>query len=530
MKQTHLATPGRVVSASLQLEQLLAQEWVWVVLLFVVGLVSRVIFQSQILYHWDSVNFAYAIHEFDLAKEQPHPPGYIGYVWLSQVVDSFIHDAQTTLVSLSIVASALSVVALFYLGRAMFDRRVGLIAALFLASSPLFWFYGEIALPHTLDTLLVIVAAWWLYETMVGKHGYLYPGVVMLAIAGGVRPQTLVFLAPLLLFALRGVGWRRFLVAGLLGGVVCLGWFIPLMALSGGYSNYMRIMGEFGSRFQDTTSVFMGAGWWGLQRNLIKLTLYTGYGWSLPLLPAILYVAIRFWQREWPQRWDSILFLCLWAGPSLLFYVLVHMGQQGLVFVFLPAFLLVSAVGLVRLLAARPYWLTATTAALVALNIAIFWLGPEYPLGTSAQRLLTRETLVNSDRYYQARIRAIRENFAPEATLILAANWHHVEYYLPEYRRLPFNLGSKWEINEGAAANEPGSALTATPAELDLQLNSSGSATVVIFDPELMDFNSTPELAKALSLSNGEILNYLKLDAHDQLQLATDSFGVSLNH
>jgi hypothetical protein len=113
--------------------------------------------------------------------------------------------------------------------------------------------------------------------------------------------------------------------------------------------------------------------------------------------------------------------------------------------------------------------------------------------------------------------------------LILAANWHHVEYYLPEYDRMPFGLGSKWEVNEGMPINDPGSTLTITPAELGLQLDRHGTAVVVIFDPELTDFNRTPELAKAVSLSNGEALTYLPLGAHDQFQLAADSFGLVLD-
>jgi uncharacterized membrane protein len=169
-------------------------------------LLSRFLFRSQILYHWDSVNFAYAMREFSVAKEQPHPPGYIVYVWLCRVVDLLFHDAQITMVWISIIASALAVVALFYLGKAMWNRRVGLIAALLLASSPLFWFYGEIALPHTIDTFLVILSVWWLYEGVRGNDRYLLPAVVALGIAGGVRQQTLVFLAPLGPFAVRRIG------------------------------------------------------------------------------------------------------------------------------------------------------------------------------------------------------------------------------------------------------------------------------------------------------------------------------------
>ena len=520
-------TPGKIAtSIDLQLEQLWAHNRLLAAALFLLTFASRLLFQSQILYHWDSVNFAYAIRQFNLAQEQPQPPGYIVYVWLCRLVGSLLGDAQTTMVNLSILSSALAVGGLYYLGQAMFDRRVGLAAALFLMTSPLFWFYGEIALPHTLDTLLIIVAAWWLYETMQGKRRYLFPAVIVLAIAGGVRQQTLIFLAPLTLLALRKVGWRRWLLAGLLGGLLCLAWFGPLMVLSGGILNYMEITGAFTERFQRVTSILMGAGWPGVQRNLIKLGLYTPYAWGAALLPVVLWSGRLLWQRAQPQNWAKMVFLAVWILPALLFYAFIHMGQQGLVFVFLPALLLWSAAGLVYLTAQRPKTLVGAASILVALNVGVFCFAPEYPLGPGRQRLLTRETLVNSDRYYRDRFEAIEQHFPPEATLILAANWHHVEYYLPQYRRLPFHIGSKWELDAGAPANDRQEVLRATPAGLGLSLNAQEQAIVVLFDPELSLFNETTAQADKLALARGGELYYFTLSEHGQFYLDTDSFGL----
>jgi hypothetical protein len=457
------------------------------------------------------VNFAYAMREFSVAKEQPHPPGYIVYVWLCRVVDLLFHDAQVTMVWISIIASALAVVALFCLGKAMWNRRVGLIAALLLASSPLFWFYGEIALPHTVDTFLVILSVWWLYEGVRGNDRYLLPAVVALGIAGGVRQQTLVFLAPLGPFAVRRIGWKRLLGAALVGAIVCLVWFIPLMHLSGGFANYMRVAGAFTHRFMDTTSVFWGGGWWGVQRNVRKLATYTFYGWSLALVPAVIWGIVWLRRRQWPQQWVKAIFLLLWTAPSVIFYTIIHMGQQGLVFVFLPALLLVSARGLEGLLSkdSMERWLAPATAIAVLINVGIFCLMPEYPLGPGTQRALTRDTLVNSDRYYKDRFTAIRQNFAPENTAILAANWHHVEYYLPEYVMLSFDVIGKWEKGGESPKGNPQGELVATLAETGLQPDAKGQIAMIIFDSELALFNENPELAQKLVLEHGSLLKYL---------------------
>jgi hypothetical protein len=150
---------------------------------------------------------------------------------------------------------------------------------------------------------------------------------------------------------------------------------------------------------------------------------------------------------------------------------------------------------------------------------------PEYPLGGDRLRLLTRATLVSSDHYYQDRFEAIEANFAAESTAVLAASWHHVAYYLPEYVGLPFGVGSKWERDEG---NPTGvrQEIVVAPVELGLQLDSQGQAVVVVFDPDLMAFSESPTSVHELPLKHGESLQYFVLTGGQTFHLGPRSFGV----
>ena len=196
------------------------------------------------------------------------------------------------------------------------------------------------------------------------------------------------------------------------------------------------------------------------------------------------------------------------------------MGQQGLVFVFLPALLLLGAMGLDRLLATRQAWMAA--ALLVAAQAAVFVLVPEYPLGAGTQRLLTRETVVNSDRYYADRFAAIRENFPPESTVILAANWDHVRYYLPEYKVLHFVVVSEWEVGTGLALNLDREQQVLSIANLGLKANAQGEAAVVLFDDDLNQFNASPAQTQYLALPGRNLLAYLPLRSEDRLHYGPD--------
>ncbi|MDY7041607.1 MAG: glycosyltransferase family 39 protein [Chloroflexota bacterium] len=504
------------------------------VALFLGTLLSRIPFRSQILYHWDSVNFAYAMREFSVAKEQPHPPGYIGYVWLCRLVDLLFHDPQTTIVWISVVSSGLAVVVMYLLGRAMFDRRTGLVGALFLATSPLFWFYGEIALPHTLDTFLVILSAWLLWEVMQGRAWAVVPTAVSMAVAGGVRQQTPIFLGLAALCAavgfLRRVGWARGVRWGVLAvaifGLLCASWFFPLINSAGGLDGYLQVMGDFSARFNATTSLFMGAGSFGLARNLRKLSMYTAFGWSVALVPLVFYALRQVWRRRVRVKWERVLFLLAWVLISLFFYVIIHMGQQGLVFVFLPTLLLVSALATVRLLEVRGRAaLMVGVAFLVTINAMLFIALPEYPMGSEQFKVLSWDTLRHNDAYYQERFDAIRENFPAESTAILAASWHHVEYYLPDYALIPVNVISKWERDAGKIQSPQDKTKQVYAQDLGLSPDANNGFQIIIFDNSLEILNETPQLTRAVRLDDDGHMGVLTL-SENQVLYYGHTFGI----
>ena len=57
--------------------------------------------RSHWLDDWDSVNFAFALDDFDVVHHQPHPPGYPLYVAAGKLIHRVVagHAAALTLVS-----------------------------------------------------------------------------------------------------------------------------------------------------------------------------------------------------------------------------------------------------------------------------------------------------------------------------------------------------------------------------------------------------------------------------------------------
>ena len=119
-------------------------------LFLVITVISRIPFTSKYLYHMDSVQYALALEQYNITIHQPHPPGYFLYVMLGRFINFFMHDANITFIVISIVFSGLTVVAVYYLGKEIFNKKTGIIAAAIAMTSPNLWFHGEVALTNTL--------------------------------------------------------------------------------------------------------------------------------------------------------------------------------------------------------------------------------------------------------------------------------------------------------------------------------------------------------------------------------------------
>jgi hypothetical protein len=511
--------------------------------LFLLGLLTRLPFAGEMLYHWDSINFAKALERFDVWAGQPHVPGYILYVGLTKIVHIFLPDAQATLVAVSMASSALAIVFLYFLGRDIFNRTTGWISALFLAASPLFWFYGEIALPHTLDTLVVIVLVWLFYRILQGDMHLLIPAAIGLGIAGGMRPQTEVFLLPLALYAGWRAGWRRAINAGIILTLVNLAWFIPLIWSSGGIRMYFYIMGKYSANFNEGTSIF-SAGIPGVLRNIRKLVMYTMYGWSLFAIPAGLVGGMFAWQqfikpgeRSNVNRLYSTLrglnstrvwFFILWITPSLAYYTLIHMGQQGLVFIYLPALLLFSAAAIEKLSRRRQPVGHLFVAGLVIINAAIFLAAPTYPLGVDRFKLLTLDTIREHDKLYQARFEGVQKNFSPAHTLLLAYEWIFPDYYLRYFEHVQYEIGARGEAGDGLPTISQ--AIWLDPYNRGLRPDTDGYLYLVILEESLFPYNHSKSRQESIQLSDGNQLYYVRIKPNEWVYLGPESYGLVPQH
>ena len=262
--------------------------------LFCFCLGTRIPLRAAFLSGWDPVEFAFAIHHFDISQSLPHAPGYLVFVGLAKLLFWFVHDDNLALTTLAALFSALSTVLIFLLAFALYDRRTALLASAVWATCPLVWFHGLVGGIDAAAGFASVATALsvYLFLRSPSRSMAICAGGVY-ALAAGLRPDQLLLMAPLFLFPfLRSAACRRWALFAFCSAlVVYLAWYIPTVASVGGYSNYARIAGEMFYGDLKKGSIFFGA---SPIAHIWMLTLLIS-GLALGLLPLLAISPIVYW-------------------------------------------------------------------------------------------------------------------------------------------------------------------------------------------------------------------------------------------
>lgn len=455
-------------------------------------LLSRWPYRARMLYNWDAVQFALALREFDVAKHQPHPPGYLLYVALGRLLNIPLGDPNLAYVALAMVFSAATTVAVYFLARALYDRVTAVAAATLLAVSPLFWFYGSVGLTYAGEAFGASLVAAFAYGALRGNPRALYACAAALGLVGGIRQSVLVLLFPLCVAcAIVGVrNLRHLMLAAALMVTAVLSWFLPMVWLTGGLRAYLRASTQLYGSVVLPTSVLGGSLDVTLaQARYVLASVIVGLG---PLALAVFALPLYARRAGWGRRdW----FLVAWIVPPAAFYTLVHFGQAGYVLTFLPGLVILLSRVLVEVVAVgserlrRPNWRWGLTAAVLVplclVSTGFFvsarpmprefnnrtggaWMwrakdeAHDWIMSRTAAALREHEAVI---RTYVETIRAV---YDPSDTALLTEvgnprsyPWlRHAMFYMPEYAIYQVQLG---ELPLGFYAPQSAATMILTP-------------------------------------------------------------------
>jgi hypothetical protein len=433
----------------------MARRLLWLVIFcsFAAVIVTRWPYRSRALFSWDSANFALAVDRIDIAAHRPHPPGYIGYVFAARALRWVTGDVNAALVLWNVLATILTAMALaFFAWDADGTPRRAMTASCawaVIVTSPLLWFYGEIAeiyVSELLVSLLVAYSAWRVLQER--AHGIEWCAAA-LAVTMLFKVTAALFLLPLVIYTWaaspRRDGRRAAALLSATGAAVVL-LFLVIEP---------RIFQVTWSQFAAATSgsrLVEGIASSGLRtfnRNL-RDTLTAGLA-GLGVINALALIVWAVTDRRTPTSlgWRVP---ALWIGPWLTFLVLVHIGRPGYVLPLLaPAALILGSFYARQ----RPAVAAALVVAQALVNVAHFTSVHPFSDATTGGTLTYRDktivqraasdlqpltlptafTIAQSDAVVD-RLEHVAAEQCPDGKLVIVAgsepvDWRRVMWYLP---------------------------------------------------------------------------------------------------
>jgi hypothetical protein len=406
-----------------------------------VAIAWRAAVRSRSLVTFDAGLHANGLRSYDIPSGQPHPPGYPLDVLAGRIVDVVVQDPIQSMVWLSVLWTGLTTFLVWRLGERMGGRGAGIAASLLFLASPLALLHGASGLTYASDAAMgaAVAAAAWSAGHDPSRRRLLALGAV-LAIAVGVRPSALLFLAPLALWpALRAATWRqrRERIGWVAASAVpiAVAWIVPMLVFGGGLQAVLAA-----NKAQSRTVVFTDTvfteGLPGVRGNVAHLAEYAAAELrALPWMLAAVGVALASAGR---RGWDLVranasraAFLALWALPALAFYAFIYVGwpvyPPGYLMVVLPPVVLGLAIPLVAGLGLQQGRRRVLAAVACILVVAV-------PLAHAPAAWHDGTRPIRDADAWADSWRGLGKEFpADSSAIVMTESWQHVKLEHPEY-------------------------------------------------------------------------------------------------
>ena len=425
---------------------------IWAILGILV-VISRVPFFEETPFEWDSVNFLYAIERFDISDDRPHPPGYIGYVYLGKAVNLIIRQPQSSLLVINIMAALLLLLGVHVLVKPYWDEKSFYFLSIILIFNPIVWFYGEVTLSYLSGAAAWVWCVWLLLRIKEGKDKRPLAAGFIWGIAGAIRPDVVIFLIPAGLYAVHFELFSskaRHLFFGFIAGILV--WLIPTVILTGtSFSSALRTIFTSSTGYY---SVLMGASPVKHLEMTAKaaLWLFIGCGWMLPIF-------FRKDFYDYIRKNNSVYFLTAAVLPLMLFQMLFLLPIPGYILLYLPGIIIIG-LGYLRL--QRHFKTKVILIGMLSSVYFLFYPAPADPPGASyitgnyiqtavgKLNTLAKSNIESNDYYTRIWTEGIKNGYNSDSTLILTCgrdySWRKATYFLPEFSIIEYNIETETPI------------------------------------------------------------------------------------
>lgn len=424
-------------------------KWIYWGISIISLFLSRWFLKSTYLYHWDSIQFALSLEKFELIKHQPHPPGYIIYIFFARIINGIIDNPNLALILVGIAFSILGLILIVKLAKDIFGSLSGYIAGILYILNPAIWFHGLVAEVYIVEAVWVLLVLYLAYKYLTNKsiRNLIILGI-FLGLLGGVRQVAEVLILPLVIYVIfftKGFTWKSGKIFLISLVVANLAWIAPLVYLTGGISEYINVLATI-------VNVTVWQSYSALKVNLLIenlslfwQTLKSALSIQIPvlILATLPFIAIESRNRYKIVK-ENMWFFIMAIVPGFIILPALIITNPGYTLYFVPIFLILSSAGIVFIRDVVRRW-NRKFGEVVLWTIVIIVSGASilgfYTTKTmdfkyaSASLMSVKEV----DRETEKFITSVRERFDPSTDIIfinqgvIFQGIRHLQYYLPEF-------------------------------------------------------------------------------------------------
>ncbi len=402
------------------------------ILLFVIGICTRIPFLEHFQSHWDGAEYSMAILHYSLVQDTPSPPGYPLYIFLGKIIYQFVHNPHTALLIVSVLFSGLTAYLFFILGSIFLNKEIGIIASLIYLSSPVFYFLGITAHGYgiTVAPLLLLI----ILIVRVIKYKKSHPILlgILFSITIGIRPQDSIFTTGLFLYSLFIINKPDKIKAIISFLLFTTLWFIPILSLVGGLIPYLQSL-----KNATTTNAIPLPTFTIIEGNIFQVIrgIFLTFGIGIIIfISTIKFIHKKNFIKVKKNKY-YILFL-VWILPAFLFNIIIRSDQPGHQVSYLAGLIVVFSVLIFESFKGYTKVMYVIVMIICIFNIYNFFRDrdPDYKLVYTPTSFHYSEIQKN-DIQLGSIIPYIVKHFNPNKTIIItsAQPWRPLTYHLNKF-------------------------------------------------------------------------------------------------
>lgn len=281
-------------------------------LIFVITFLSRYLFSENNFFDGDTVGVALGSISYSLQSTRPHLPGYYLHVKLISLLYPLFKNLHHAMIFISAFYSSIGALLCFVLLKKWFLIKTSLIITALIIFNPLVWFQGTTPEVYSFDlvlsSLIVLLA-------LDSRAIHLTP--ILLGLGTGIRQTSGLLLLPLYIylwykkFKTGEVSWSKILLLHIVGLMIFLIWFIPMVNLAGGLSEYINLY-KINSPLPNIS----------LAQNIFQFSSYCFFVFT-PVILILLFLKPKkkFLSGLTDSDKNVIFILLLWLVPSLITFI-----------------------------------------------------------------------------------------------------------------------------------------------------------------------------------------------------------------